>query len=570
MPMVLIIVLISSLVSSYFFNINLIELPRHIGEKVQLGDFSVSRVNAGTTATTSVTVRNAPPNWTVNATVTPGNAPENPANEGETAVYTGTGDDPEDNNYYLIVCSSNAVTAHNGGAPTCDATTYCTSGSTADTSQATCNFNPVAAFAGVENPTTYSFLCDNHASQADCSSVQNVTIYVNHKPVINALSTTVNNIDPGATTTITATTTDTDVMGSNDTLRLFVCSTNSFSTSTGCAATTYCSSTPVSANGSTPVAVSCDYNIPIPTADQAYGYYGFVMDSHNLATSSLASSFTVNNVSPSLGSTFLNSGNPITVQLKGATTTVWASSTSVTDNNGCTDLNAATATSTVYYSGATNGANCTANNNDCYQIGASSCTISNCAGTTAQVACSAGLAFHTAPTAGDGSDGNTRSGGDWLARITVNDGALASSTISSGVELNYTTALDVTETSIPYGTIKSGQNSGSSNATTTVVNFGNTPLDSGVYGSDMSDGGVNTIAIGQQHWSLANFTYPAGASTTASTATTSMNVARPTNASAFSSPIYWGIGVPGGKPSGVYSGINTFVAILRSSAGNWN
>ena len=524
------------------------------------------------TATSTVTVRNAPPAFSANAAENPTSSSTAPVNVGASIGYTGTADDPEDNSYYLIVCDSDSVTEGvGGGAPTCGGTQFCVSSVTADTVQASCTYNNVAD-PGAETDAWYAFVCDNHATQAECSSSNQGSgdpgspIYINHASTFTAVSTTLDNRNPGQDFTVQVSSTDADVQGSADYMVMSVCSTDAWSATTGCTATTYCTAT--SSNPTT----SCNYTSPVPSAHGAITYYAFVKDWHNMAATgnSRTSSMNVNNVAPTVGTITFNNSAVINLNMKNeAGKVVWATSTSVTDNNGCSDL--VDATSTVFMTGASGVQYCTANDNDCYWDAAANCSISDCAGgvdTIATVACYGSLAFHATPT--DAAGDNPYVGYEWQASINAYDEAITGSATSSGVELIAGPALSVSEATIPYGILIAGQNSGAVNATTTVVNWGNTPLDSALEGTWMSQG-TDTIGEANQHFNLAAFTYPAGTAISSTTpVSVDVVVARPTNGTDVTDEIYWGIGIPVGTPSGDYEGMNTFTAALDALGGVWN
>ncbi len=520
-----------------------------------------------------VTVKNAPPNITSNAAENPISSSTSPVNIGGSIPFTITADDPENNNYYLIVCDSDSVNpGAGGGAPSCGGTQFCVSSVTNDTNQATCTYNSVTD-SGLETDDWYAFVCDNHATESDCSTSNQGSgdsgspIYLNHAPSFTSVTTTDNFKDPGGTFTIEATATDGDVAGEADVLIIAVCTTNSWNVSTGCAATTLCTGTSTTPN------VSCQYTDTAPTPDQAYTYYAFVKDWHTMAATgnSRSSTYTINNVAPEVSNISFNSGGSITLNIKGASVkTVYATSTSVVDNNGCTDLS--DATSTVFMSNAASGAACAANDNDCYKVTSASCSISDCSGasdTTATVTCSAGLAFHAIPTTASGD--NPYASYDWLAYISAYDEASAGFDTSAGVEVAATAALEVSEATIAYGSIHAGENSGAANATTTIINYGNTPLDNQVEGTWMTKGS-DAIPENNQEFDLNNFTWGAGTYTLSSTTPANVDivVARPTNSTNLSDMIYWGINIPTGIPSGDYGGTNTFSAVLDTAGGNWN
>jgi uncharacterized membrane protein len=164
----------------------------------------------------------------------------------------------------------------------------------------------------------------------------------------------------------------------------------------------------------------------------------------------------------------------------------------------------------------------------------------------------------------------------WFARIKVTDalGAHGSSTYNSlnGVEVVSAAALDVTENTIPYGTVQAGTNTGASNVGTTIVNFGNTPIDTNVSGYDMLKNGIGPqfIGIENQKHSINAFDFSTqGTITSSSTAdTVQTNISRPNSLTNVTNSIYWGIAVPFGIPSANFSGYNLFAVVLDKTS-NW-
>ncbi len=563
MPLVLVLFLLNFLIIGTVFNYQLDLAPF---------SFAPSQVNADT-ATTSVTVRNAPPAFVGQPVEVPASTANNPVNEGATAYFQAKANDPESNNYYLIVCSSNAVTPRNGQSPTCGATTFCTSAATVSGATSTCAYSNVTS--ATEQQAWYAFVCDGHATEADCDTYRQGTgnsgtpLYVNHAPVISSATTTENFKNPGDIFTFQATAYDDDIERGDDVLTLFVCSSNSWATSTGCSAITYCT-------GTSTVNPSCSWTSGSVLRDQAYNYFAFVMDDNfkGATGNSRSGTYTVNNVAPTIGEMFLNGGNDITIPIRGApAVAVSASSALVDDNNGCIDLSYGT--STIYLSGASGGPGCTHDPNNCYQIANTSCAITNCAGGTdarATLSCTTTFAFYTIPTKVSGNNGYDAQ--SWFARLTATDdnGVKANSNYATlnGVEVLTTSALDVNEATIPYGIIRSSFNTGAVNATTTIINYGNTPLDTDIRGTDMVKG-ADIITVDNQEYSLDNFTWGVGGIDLSNTdATVDVEIDRPTQGiTNISDIILWGIGVPAGRPSGVYTGTNTFTAVLDGDGG-WN
>jgi hypothetical protein len=283
-----------------------------------------------------------------------------------------------------------------------------------------------------------------------------------------------------------------------------------------------------------------------------------------------SASYTVNNVAPSVSNVIINGGGPIELEQKDQPDARASSSADLYDANSCLDVNAAnSATSSIFISNVSGGLNCSANNNNCYQLVTSECSYvaGSCTGpsdTTSSYMCSTTITHYASPS--DTTTGNPNVLENWLAGVTAidNNGLKGSAISVSGVELWGTIALGIDELQIPYGAIRGGQNSGAYNATTTVVNFGNVPIDTEVKGynmikSDLSDAIVESM----QHYSLLNFSYPGGTALSSTTpATVDTLTAKPTSLTDVSDQIFWGIGIPGGTSSGDYGGSNVFTALV--------
>lgn len=582
MPWLLIFSLIfSTVVSGLIFNLD-VKISNKINDKLGI-ELTTKEVLADT-ATTTVTVKNAPPAFTVNAAEVPSSTSTSPVNVGASIAFTARADDPEDNSYYLIICSTASVDPGDGGsAPSCDATTFCVSGLTGDETDSTCTYSNVTD-PGIETRDWYAYVCDNHGLEPDCSETANQgaqpgigdnssPLYVNRSPVFTAVATTDDNKDPGGSFTVTASAYDNDVSRGSEIMHLYVCNTNSWATSTGCASGQICHATSTSPD------IDCTFATTTPAIDGNWTYYGFVMDDFGMAATgnSRSSTYHVNNVAPQVTNVVINGGINIRLNLKNAAFNAEATttSTSIRDNNGCTDI--VGATSTIYLSDVAGEDNCTANNNDCYKIAQAYCIaeVGSCTGPTDDqmtYTCSTTMEFHANPS--DNSTNNPDTLNKWLGAIAVFDEALhvvATTSFASGVEVITNTALEVTEVQIPYGSIKSGQDSGTSTATTTITNYGNSPLDTDLTGTWMEMAPSYTIGENWQEWSLTyQFEWGAGpgtdlSSTTAATVNT--DTSKPTSLTDVSDYIYWGIGIPSGQQSGVYEGQNTFTAALDDD--NW-
>ena len=258
---------------------------------------------------------------------------------------------------------------------------------------------------------------------------------------------------------------------------------------------------------------------------------------------------------PAFSTPALNNGFDISL-LPGTTTRVYATGT-VTDLNGYNDITAAT--STFYRSGATGGAACTPNNNDCYR---SQCTFTNCSGNSCTASCYADMFFHADPT----DAGSQYAGQDWFAFMEVEDTAAGYDfDTTPGVALSTLRAIEV-NSAIAYASIAVSSNTGASNASTSVENEGNVAINLEVEGTDMSDGFSSVIPANQQKFATSTFTY----STCTSCASLSntvpfeldVDLTKPTTASPpVADSIYWGIAVPYGTNSVPHSGINVFTPV---------
>lgn len=529
--------------------------------------------NAGTKATTTVQVRNAPPEFTGNAAEVPTSTVASPTNINTALSFVATASDNENNDFYLAICKTNSITASStGGAPSCaGGQTVCVSGAVAAGSQASCNY-VVTETLPTESVNWYAFVCDNHPSQADCSTANtgsgdNGSPYVvNHGPDFTAVATVNNNREPGQVVTFTTTSEDLDAERA-DTLTLYVCDSNGGAQyGVGCTSgTQLCTETGSSTD------IQCNYDIPVPKHDEAYNWYAYVYDNHG-ATSTAnprTTTYTVINVAPSVGTVFINNQlDTGTLGIKGGSGLSIPINATITDNNGCEDLSSGT--STAYYSAVANGYACASSTDSCYF--SSSCAYSGCqAGTSiATLQCTTTLQFNTNPTA-DLLGVTPFEAGNWLGRLTAidDDNAFNSDITPDGIETAGTVAVDVTEELINYQTVKSGQNTGERNATTTINNMGNTALDTDVQGTDMEKG-IDTIPVGQQEFNeLTNFTWSTGTDLAAGDQKADVNIQKPTDGDIDKdAPIYWGIGIPGAQPSGDYTGQNTFTA-RQGDDGDW-
>ena len=257
---------------------------------------------------------------------------------------------------------------------------------------------------------------------------------------------------------------------------------------------------------------------------------------------------------PTVSNVILNGGLDIDL-LPGTTTAVYATGT-VTDLNGASDL--ASATGTIYRIGATGGASCGPNNNDCY---VSSCDFTNCSGNTCDVECRADIYFHADPT-----DDGAYMGEQWLAFVEVEDFSSGYDFDDSiGVILNSLRAIDV-DSAITYGAVEATFDTAGTNASTSIENLGNTAINIEVEGTDMTDGAGSTIPSAEQKFATSTFTYSSCTSCYTLSSTTpyelDVELLKPTTDSPIlTDGVYWGVRVPYGTNSTPHSGMNVFTPV---------
>jgi hypothetical protein len=261
---------------------------------------------------------------------------------------------------------------------------------------------------------------------------------------------------------------------------------------------------------------------------------------------------------PVVGAISLNGGADISL-IPGTTTAVYATGT-VTDFNGAADL--VYATSTIYRSGVAGGAACTPDNNNCYVSNtATSCEFTSCAGNSCEVQCRADIFFHADPT-----DIGTFSGEEWQAFIEVEDASAGYDFASAiGVELTTLRAIEVAG-AIDYGVLEVNADTGSFNASTSVLNLGNIEADLEITGSDLSDGFSSTIPASQQKFATSTFNYGGctGCELLSSSTPVQINVdlSKPAvDTPPVSDDVFWGIAVPFGVNSVAHTGINVFTPV---------
>ena len=254
------------------------------------------------------------------------------------------------------------------------------------------------------------------------------------------------------------------------------------------------------------------------------------------------------------------------INLTSATTTQVKATFTVTDDNGCSDLDSgALDTDAIFYRTGV-GSSCTPDAENCYNM---SCTqdVGSCTGgadTTATYTCTSAVQFYADPT----DAGSTYSASEWTVTATPQDNADGGGTNASNTaEMNSLTSLSVTST-ISYSALSLGGNTGTSDQTTTVTNAGNRAIDTqvGGYGNASGDGYSAKCTVGNVAVAYEKFATSASTAYASKTAlqsdqspnTISNNIAKGASSTA---NVYWGMGLPASGIGSSCSGYIVFTAV---------
>ena len=500
------------------------------------------------TASTSVTVVNLPPVITYDAREALESSTSSPTNSGDQVVWEAIAVDGAGEDYWLLICDTNATPTPAGGSePTCASgvqwavSDLTSSGATATAATTTVDRNGAANLFNESNDW-YAFVCDDNTDTQRCSGTNPAQqgvgtgtspFYVNSRPLFTAFSND-GPVDPDGTLTFYSTSTDDDVVpgGFEDTVRIIVCATAGFDT-----VTDECDGGNLDTLASSTVFVSDDasaqWTLTPPWMDTTYNAYPYVIDNHgHEAVGALQGSTTqyvINNVAPTIdeSTVSLNGGLDMVLTQEAGETTGFTLDFTYVDNNSCTTtLNTPEVVGyevSVYRDdglnnypadGNTGSTTCRVDQagdydpNDCYTTAVAtttwnfSCTASStaCGGdtdTTGAFECTFPLWFVADPT-----DATTTAVqyplNDWKAQIRAIDDDNATGTLGeadSGVEVNSFLAFALNTILIPYGSLAPGEDTddnwpgglgvGGNQASTTIQATGNVGLDERVSGDAM-------------------------------------------------------------------------------------
>jgi hypothetical protein len=287
--------------------------------------------------------------------------------------------------------------------------------------------------------------------------------------------------------------------------------------------------------------------------------------------STVTSTVTVGAAAPVISSvniyTVAGGNNPATITLTANATTSISVNATISDNNGCSEITGGTTTILLYRSGVSSSTCLTTPNNlNCYTATAFTAS-STCSGGSVNVTTTFGVYYFAQAT--DGS--SSFPGQNWLATINFttpdNTTGTADSTHTTSTNILATvTALNITTSSINYGLLQASSTTGSVNQITTSTNAGNSSTSLQLSAQATLSSGVNVIATSSQGYSTSTFTYPGNSTAlSASPATVSgFLLTSPTTTTNVAQPVFWGLAVPNGTPTGTYNGTNLFTALFHT------
>jgi len=263
--------------------------------------------------------------------------------------------------------------------------------------------------------------------------------------------------------------------------------------------------------------------------------------------------FSMNNP-PQVSSVVVNNNNNINLSENSSIGISW--SATVTDTDGYTNL--ASATGKIYRSGI--GSSCTLNNNNCYSD--ASCDFYNCSGSSCTAICSANLYFLAEAT----DTGSAYASQYYQALIQATDiYSEVGSTISTSdsIDINSMSAFNI-GSSLVYGEVLAGSDTGSNNAAITIANTGNSLINLEITGdymcTDYPACGAQSMEPKYQQYKLNTFTYGAGTTLSTTPTVVDIGISKPTQTPSNSfKNLYWGISIPSSQESGNYQGATTIL-----------
>jgi|GEM_PF-1621261 len=170
-----------------------------------------------------------------------------PVNVGAAATFKATANDGNNDQWYLAVCRTNAITANSNAAPTCPGGEWAVSTATDSGSPATAS-GVISASSTIESYEWFAFACEKNSFNPQCSAMSNSgtgggngsPFYINHAPLLSSISDN-GPKNPGGNLTISAAVNDYDTANATDTVSMHICKANDFTGSACGLAGAWCS-----------------------------------------------------------------------------------------------------------------------------------------------------------------------------------------------------------------------------------------------------------------------------------------------------------------------------------------
>jgi len=284
------------------------------------------------------------------------------------------------------------------------------------------------------------------------------------------------------------------------------------------------------------------------------------------AGTTATSTVVVGNAAPTVTVVTMNNGTDVTLTTN--TTTNVSVNATISDNNGCGDVTGASAsTSIVLYRSGVTSSTCRGSQNalNCYLATAFTAS-STCASNTTNTTTTFAVQYFAQAT--DAS--SSFPGDNWQATVIFKDTSAATGTADSlgGSTPNVLTlnAINVTTSSVNYGTLSASSTSGSANQVTTSTNAGNSTTTIRLSAQSTLTSGANSIVTSSQRYATSTFTFPGGATqlTESAVTVTGYLLTAPTSTgNVQQSPVFWGLEVAAGTATGTYSGVNLFTSLFQ-------
>lgn len=578
-------------------------------------DFSANELSKASaqTATTTLTVINTPPEFTLNPYEVVESSTSSPTNSGDVVQWAAIGTDSNSAPYFLLICSTNASPTANAASgpgnlgsapPACGGgIQWGVSASTTSGSLATVSTTTVEAMS--ESNDWYAWVCDDDPVNPRCNNIAEQGDYatssspfnVNHRPVLTNISNT-GPVDPGGVIAFQSTSSDPDVVDAADEIYLVICGDTSYNTTTNTCDTNFIASTTISMLSD----ATATYTVASIIRDDTYVANGYLVDEHGHEASAnpINSNFDVNNVAPTVlgGDIDLNGGSDLVLSVPAGETTGFTLDFTIRDANSC--VNAASTSEITNFGVAifrSNNSTTTCDStsgsydpNDCYasQLATTtwnlSCTATSTCASPLQdyvdYSCTFPLWFVADPSDSGPNTPAAFQATNWTAGVygVDDDAAIGSMTTTSNpVDLTSFAAISIAADEIAYGGIEPGNDSGTLSATSSALNVGNTGLDQEVRGESMCStfsattscpvSATSTIPENQQQFASTTLPYGDVLALALSSTTNQeveLDVQKTTSTSTpNTATTYWGIAVPASITlAGSYQGLNTFTAVV--------